>query len=247
MIRKYAVILATLFMVVQLAACGNWMGQAGYESGAPQTADAAGSPQISAVSPTATPGTAPMGTPFPSDATAEWPTGTASAVPQLTDDMHMSIRSADEVDFPDCISFVLPQGLTAGDFNIYLGHGGGLPILNDMGMLCGCVELHLYGSAIFEDGELVGIKPFANHAYFSSEFTSVSSGAPCVAVKYTKDIYDGETYYYLGERSMWYAFWAKEGCEPIYAIYLFADLYGYDDLIAIARSVTFSDKAFVAR
>lgn len=218
MIRKYAAILAALIMALQFAACGNQAGQAGYESSAPDNTSGL---------PLATPSAAPEGTPFPDDATVEWPTGTARVTPQFTDEMRMCVSSAEEVDFPDCMSVALPEGLTTGDFNIYLSNGGGVPILNDVGMLCGCIEIHLYGSAIFENGELVGVAQFNNHEGFTGDFTPVSSGAPCVAVKYSKDVYDCDsgTSYFLGERSMWYAFWAKEGCDPIYAVYLFADLY----------------------
>ncbi|OQB25664.1 MAG: hypothetical protein BWY11_00241 [Firmicutes bacterium ADurb.Bin182] len=86
---------------------------------------------------------------------------------------------------------------------------------------------------------------FENHAWFVNEFTPVSSGAPCVLVKYARDVYNDNTHEYVGEEYRWYAFWAEEGFKPLYAIYLNADVYEYETLIAIAESVTFSEDAFV--
>lgn len=157
------------------------------------------------------------------------------------------VKSANELNFPDCVNFALPDNLTAGDFDQYLGMGGGIPLYNDEGELCGCFELHLFGSSIFEDGELIGVAQFANHAWFEGDFISINSSLPCIAVKYSKDVFDDKTSQYIGEQILWYAFWAKEGYTPQYALYLVADAYEFEDLEAIANSVIFSDEAFVVR
>ena len=172
------------------------------------------------------------------DGTNDLPTMTA-------DNNSLDIKSASEVDFPNSMRYDLPDNLIAGGFDEFLGMGGGVPLLNEEGTICGCIELHLYGSGTFEGGRLVGVNQFANHASFENEFTSVSSGAPCVAVKYARDVYNVDINEYVGKEYLWYAFWAKEGFKPLYAIYLNADLYDYEDLLAIAESVTFSEDAFL--
>lgn len=155
------------------------------------------------------------------------------------------LQSANEFNFPHNINYVLPDGMKAGEFDQYLGMGGGIPLYNKSGAICGCLEIHLYGSSILANGVLTGVTQFANHAWFASEFIPVTSGMPCVAVKYSQDIFDEDTSQYIGERELWYAFWAKEEFEPIYALYLYADAYDFEDLKAIAASVTFSEDAFL--
>lgn len=163
----------------------------------------------------------------------------------VTTETNSCVHSANEVNFPHNINYVLPDGMTAGEFDQYLGMGGGIPLYNKSGAICGCLEIHLYGSSIFANGELSGVTQFAHHAWFTSEFIPVTSGMPCVAVKYSQSVYDEETSQYIGERELWYAFWAKEGFEPIYALCLYADAYDFEDLQAITESVTFSEDAFV--
>lgn len=153
--------------------------------------------------------------------------------------------SPEEVNFPDCVSFSLPEGLTAGEFDIYLGIGGGIPIYNDKGEECGCFEFHCRNKGIFEDGELIGMSLFHNHSAFVSDFIPIESGTPCVAVEYLREVRDEETSQYIGEEKLWYAFWAKEGHMPQYALYLCADAFEFEELVSIAKSVTFTDEAFV--
>ena len=185
------------------------------------------------------------------------PGETAASTEEGQSEGEGGIKSAEAVGFPACMSNTLPEGLTAGEFDEFLGNGGGVPLINAEGTVCGYVELHFYGSGIFERGALVGVTQFNNHASFDGEFTPVSSGAPCVAVKYSRDAVDEETGQFLYilhpdetgyeyEEYLWYAFWAKEGFSPFYAICLYANAYNYEDLIAIAKSVTFSEGAFVA-
>jgi hypothetical protein len=50
------------------------------------------------------------------------------------------------------------------------------------------------------------VTQFENLLLFMTEFIFVSSGAPCVAVKYSQSIYDEESAQYDGERYLWYAF-----------------------------------------
>lgn len=146
--------------------------------------------------------------------------------------------------FFEKISCVLPDGMTAGEFDEFLGMGGGVPLYNDEGTECGCIEINKYAQGIFEEGELVGVEPFHNHSWFASEFQAVISAEPCVMVEYSKDTFDDETGLYAGQDYFWYAFWAKEGSEPMYAVYLSADCYDQNDLLTLAESATFSEDAF---
>lgn len=155
------------------------------------------------------------------------------------------VRSAEEVNFPDCVSFSLPEGLTAGEFDIYLGIGGGIPLYNDEGEMCGCFELHLWGGNIFKDGELIQIALFENHGLFVGNFIRIESSVPCVVNQYSRDVYDESAHKYVGREIFLYAFWAKEGYTPQYALYLTSDDFEPEDLRAIAKTVTFSDEAFV--
>ena len=135
-------------------------------------------------------------------------------------------------------------GMTAGRYNEYLGHGGGVRLYNTQGMMFGNVVRHLNTQVIFEDGQLVGMGPIDNHAGFVSDFVSVESGAPCIVAEYAVDVYNEEEMLYVGVHKYWYALWAVEGKEPVYGIWLDQDGYTMDDLIELAKSVTFTENAF---
>lgn len=150
----------------------------------------------------------------------------------------------------DNMHYVLPTDLTSGEFDLFLGGGGGIPLLKadtlSETVLYGGVELQLDIDGIFEDGELIGVNSFSNHSSFS-EFTSFPSSVPCVTVLYSYDIYDEDVSEFIGEGNLWYAFWAVEGMSPVYALFLNADYFDYEDLAAIAETVTFSEGAFVVK
>ena len=236
--KKYALLFAVLLLAFQFAGCATAPAYPGGESNDKITPFVEALPSIT------------------SDALP--PEETAASTEEGQSEGEGGVKSAEEVGFPSCMSYTLPEGLTAGEFDELLGNGGGLPLINADGTVCGYVELHFYGSGIFENGELVGVTQFNNHAAFEGEFASVSSGAPCVAVKYSRDAVDEETGQFLYilhpdetgyeyKEYLWYAFWAKEGFSPFYAFCLYADAYDYEDLTAIAKSVTFSEGAFVAK
>ncbi len=135
-------------------------------------------------------------------------------------------------------------GMTAGRYNEYLGHGGGVRLYNTQGTMYGNAVRHLNTQVIFEDGQLVGMGPIDNHAGFVSDFVSVESGAPCIVAEYAVDVYNEEEMLYVGVHKYWYALWAVEGKEPVYGIWLDQDGYTMDDLITLAQSVTFTEDAF---
>ncbi|MBQ4642455.1 MAG: hypothetical protein IJB47_07605 [Oscillospiraceae bacterium] len=139
------------------------------------------------------------------------------------------------------------MGMTAGKYNEYLGHGGGVRLYNAQGTMYGNAVrfLNMKGKAIFEEGKLVGMGPIDNHAGFVSDFVSVESGAPCIVAEYSVDVYNEEEQLYVGAHKYWYALWAVEGKEPVYGILLDQDGYTMDDLIELAKSVTFTEDAFV--
>ncbi len=136
-------------------------------------------------------------------------------------------------------------GMTAGRYNEYLGHGGGVRLYNAQGTMYGNAVRHINTQVIFEEGKLVGMGPIDNHAGFVSDFVSVESGAPCIVAEYAVDVYNEEEMLYVGVHKYWYALWAVEGKEPVYGIWLDQDGYTMDDLIELAKSVTFTEDAFV--
>lgn len=138
-------------------------------------------------------------------------------------------------------------GMTAGRYNEYLGHGGGVRLYNAQGTMYGNAVrfLNMKGKGIFEEGQLVGMGPIDNHAGFVSDFVSVESGAPCIVAEYAVDVYNEEEMLYIGVHKYWYALWAVEGKEPVYGIWLDQDAYTMEDLKTLAQSVTFTEDAFV--
>ncbi len=135
-------------------------------------------------------------------------------------------------------------GMTAGRYNEYLGHGGGVRLYNAQGTMYGNAVRFLNTKGIFEEGKLVGMEPIDNHAGFVSDFISVESGAPCIVAEYSVDVYSEEEQLYVGVHKYWYALWAVEGKAPVYGILLDQDGYTMDDLLELAKSVTFTEDAF---
>ena len=147
--------------------------------------------------------------------------------------------SPEEVNFPDCVSFSLPEGLTAGEFDIYLGIGGGIPIYNDKGEECGCFEFHCRNKGIFEDGELIGMSLFHNHSAFVSDFIPIESGTPCVAVEYLRKCAMKRRANILAENSGMPSGQRKDICANMLCIYAQMPL---NSRASIAKSVTFTGR-----
>lgn len=155
-------------------------------------------------------------------------------------------RMSGEVTLSDKMTVMLPDGMTAGEFDEFLGAGGGMPLYNSEGQVCGTIEIQYSLEGIYKDGVLTGVKLFDNHSSFETEFEQVDSLMPGVAVKYGRDAYD-EHYKYVGNEYFWYAFWAKDNHYSGYAIKLKVGYATYEELIAIAETVTFSEDAFMER
>lgn len=106
----------------------------------------------------------------------------------------------------DVMNIALPEGISAGEFDLYLEQGGGVPILN------------------------------SNGDVFTTEFERINSDVPGVIAGYSRD--HGE------HPDVWYAFWAKEGMEPVYAVCLYEQYFNYDEAMDFVENVIFSDEAF---
>ena len=142
----------------------------------------------------------------------------------------------------------VPDEMTVGDFDIYLGHGGGYPIFNGNGEKIGEIEIFRRNISIFENGQFQGVDSIAHRSSFEF-FKPVEGDVPCVVARYVyekREKDDSGTYQHIGDGYRWYAFWAKENMEPVYAVYLDADA-GYEerDLIKLVERMTFSEGAFV--
>lgn len=136
----------------------------------------------------------------------------------------------------DVMNIILPQGISVGEFDRYLEQGGGVPILNSRGEEVGIIGIHRITEGIFEDGNLVCVETHENHAGFTTEFEKINSELSGVIAGYSRD--HGEN------PDVWYAFWAKEGMEPVYAVSLYEEYFNYEEAIDFVESVTFSDEAF---
>ena len=136
----------------------------------------------------------------------------------------------------DVMNIALPEGISAGEFDLYLEQGGGVPILNSNGDEVGIIGIHRITEGIFEQGNLVAAETHENHAVFTTEFERINSDVPGVIAGYSRD--HGE------HPDVWYAFWAKEGMEPVYAVCLYEQYFNYDEAMDFVENVIFSDEAF---
>lgn len=143
----------------------------------------------------------------------------------------------------------LPDSIAAGQYDLYFkGIGfGGYPLLDAQGQSCGGVAMYTAEElkpTFGEDGSLVSVWYTGNHASFS-EFEPVETGEiPCVIAEFSSDVLDGETNEYLGTHEQWYAVWAVEDSQPIYALFADQEAMSYEEFKEIAASAVFAEGAF---
>lgn len=182
----------------------------------------------------------------PTGTEAKGPTDTTEST-EATDPTEATVAlNEGQVLVLDKMIMIPLTGMSVGEYDERLGVGGGVVLYDAEGNEIGNVEILSHLKGIFENGKLVGMQPVHNHASFVSDFTSVESGASCILAEYEFDIYsEAEPYEYIGDHRYWYAFWAVEGKEPVYGIWLEPDAYTLEDLKVLAQSVTFAEGAFV--
>lgn len=147
----------------------------------------------------------------------------------------------------DKLSLDLPEGVTRGEFDLYILDLGGAPLLDETGTVCGGIALMRGTAGIYDQaGTLTGMTPFSNHSSLD-DFSPVPGDVPCVTARYSYDIFDDEAGTYTGTGARWYAFWTVDGLEPVYAVYLEADWFDRGVLLEVAQSAVFQEGAFLPR
>ena len=165
------------------------------------------------------------------------------------------------------ITYSLPSTLVNGSYNRELGYlGGNLFCLKDTGSCVakeasdstppgwnsyGGVEMYYKLPCQFNKGQLTDVaRPWNHSAYLTKAEPVDNCQVPAVIVQVSFDLYTPpeaiEKHIDNDKQSstMWYVFFAKEGSEISYAIFLNADHYSKEDTISLAQSVKFSDNAF---
>ncbi len=108
----------------------------------------------------------------------------------------------------------------------------------------------------FKDGKLSEVNLPWNHSEFVTDFEVIKgTEASAIFVKVQHDLY---TYQEIEDAkaknqpipedkqtiSMWYVFFAQEGYDKSYSLFLNCDYFTQEDMLFIARSVSFADQAF---
>lgn len=165
------------------------------------------------------------------------------------------------------IKYNLPSALIDGRYNKELGYlGGNLFCRKDTGSCAaeeasestppgwssyGGVEMYDKLNCQFNGGQLTDVSQPWNHSEYLTKAEPVDHCTePAVLVKVSFDLYPVpealEKHIDKGKQTstMWYVFFAKEGSEISYAIFLNADYYSKEDIVSLAQSVKFTDNAF---
>lgn len=143
------------------------------------------------------------------------------------------------------IAGALPDDWSCGEYDITLGgHGGGIPVYDSTGAPVGFIEQNHAASPAFHGGVLAEVGDMDNHADFISPFTALDSSVPCIYAGYSMDIYDDAQGSYTGTEESWYIFWAKEGCQPVYAAKLLKSAIGQEEIALFATGVEIPESAF---
>lgn len=152
----------------------------------------------------------------------------------------------DKVSMRDYMEYTLPEEMSEGKYDPFLGSGGGTPFFynHNPELIIGASEIHWRTSGIFENGSLVGVTSFANHAAYG-ESSMFPHSVPCVITSIVFDVYNEEAKAYAETSKYWYAFWSIEGSIPVYSLGLDADYFNFNEFQEIIKSVTFTKRAFI--
>jgi len=173
----------------------------------------------------------------------------------------------DASDMSQYLTYTLPDNLENGAFNSELGYlGGSLFCWKDTGSsdaagesestpvgwnAYGGVEIYYNLDCSFDNGELTTVSlPWNHSAYLSDAQPLDGCASPALIVQVSHDLYTAAEAEEYGidedQRSstMWYVFFAEQDSDISYALYMNADYYSEEDMIALARSAVFKDGAF---
>ena len=171
------------------------------------------------------------------------------------------------IEFNQSIKYDLPSTLVDGTYNKELGYlGGNLFCRKDTGNCAakeasestppgwssyGGVEMYYKLNCQFDGGQLTDVSQPWNHSEYLTKAEPVGNcTVPAVIVKVSFDLYpipEAMEKHIDKEKqtsTMWYVFFAKQGSEISYAIFLNADYYSKEDTASLAQSVKFTDNAF---
>lgn len=161
------------------------------------------------------------------------------------------------------MEYQLPDTLVTGEYNQQLGYlGGNVFCLKKTGSYeampasdsvsygwntYGGVEMYYQLNCTFEDGKLKEVALPWNHSeYLEKEEPLTNSDVSAIIVLVDHDLYTAAENTTIEQRNskIWYVFFAKEGSDISYAIYLNADLFSKEDMMALAQTVKFKKGAF---
>lgn len=145
------------------------------------------------------------------------------------------------------LEYKLPEDFSIGEFEFSLDCGDGYPILNKNGERVGGIAVLRNADAVFKKGRLMAVDVHSNGSTFET-FTAVGGEVPCAVSVCSGEANNVSVNDNAGMKKYWYAFWAQENKEPVYALYLAADdLYMEDDFRRIVWSISFSEGAFLTK
>lgn len=155
----------------------------------------------------------------------------------------------------EALELTLPQRVTPGGFDVFLGHGefGAIPLLDADGGTCGMVEMIGYDgyTGLFDqNGALTGVYWQSNHFWLECDEILSDGAVPYAVGRLVSEVYDetrnepGGGPVYLGTREDRCAVWALEGQRPLYALIMDAERFTEEEFLAAAASMELFPEMF---
>lgn len=142
----------------------------------------------------------------------------------------------------DYLTCELPEGVTASGYDLYQGHFGGEELVKN-GENCGGIYI-LDGSRVkpvFSGETLLNIANYDNNIYHEESEILMNYDIPALLTRATIEEADGtlKEYYSI--------YFAKESEPYCYNIRLRTDMFTQEEVLVLAASVKFADRAFVTK
>lgn len=145
------------------------------------------------------------------------------------------------VSVADYLTVELPQGMSVGEYDMYMPDFGGSRIdteeTKNEEIPCGKIRLMHGDTPVFADGKLTDIAFNDNNLYAVTKERISDLPVPCLFMELTED---GDT-----ETEWWAAYFAKEGVSDIgYLVQLKKDCFTKEEALDVVKSVQFAERAF---